>query len=62
MQKLIEFHDDNGHKVLTHDDKLTLTLKADELIVENSSGKWVVVTTPQTTYVDIRKQIWGVTG
>ncbi len=57
MQTVIEFHDDNGHKVLVCDDKIVLTLKPDELIIQSSLGRWVITIDLQTKYVELRKQI-----
>lgn len=57
MQTVIEFHDDNGHKVLVCDDKITLTLKPEELIIQSTLGQWVITVNPHTKYTEIRKQI-----
>lgn len=57
MATLIEFHDDNGHTVAIFDDKITLTLKPEELVIQSSLGQWSINTNIQVKYVEIRRQL-----
>lgn len=56
MSKFIEFHDEQGVKILTHTEGLVLRLTT-ELEISNSTNTWKITNNPQTAYVLIRKQL-----
>ena len=62
MSKFIEFHDEQGVKILTHTEGLVLRLTT-ELEISNSINTWKITNNPQTAYVNIRAQLgMGISG